>query len=134
MRSRMCDSGSSARHVSSSLTRNVYTPARTLEQMLCWANITPLGGPFVPDLYPRGAPHAAAGAPGPPKAERQPLHPAGRVLARNVAPRAIRLGAERGRMRPIGLHRVEEQLGQSTGGGAHGRNLTTKVAGEPGTV
>src|SRR3989441_12563216 len=51
---------------------------------------------------------------------------------RDVAPRAIGLVAERGRMPPVGLHGVEEQLGQGTG--AHGRNLTTKVAGEPGTV
>src|SRR5882724_13721976 len=53
---------------------------------------------------------------------------------RDVAPCAVRLVAERGRMRAVGLHRVEEQLGQGTGGGAHGRNLTTKVTGEPGTV
>src|SRR5438046_3332884 len=51
---------------------------------------------------------------------------------RDVAPRAIHFVAERGRVRPVGVHRVEEQLGQ--GAGAHGRNLTTKVTGEPGTV
>jgi len=42
--------------------------------------------------------------------------------------------AQRGGMRPEGLHGVEEQLGQGTGRGAHGWNLTTKVTGEPGTV
>src|SRR6266704_2856025 len=53
---------------------------------------------------------------------------------RDVAPRASHFVAERGRVRPIGSHGVEEQLGQGTRGGAHGRNLTTKVTGEPGTV
>src|SRR5690348_4838886 len=53
---------------------------------------------------------------------------------RDVTPRAVHLVAERGRMRPIGLYGVEQQLGQRMGRGAHGRNLTTKVTGEPGTV
>src|SRR3989442_1527003 len=52
----------------------------------------------------------------------------------DVAPHAIGLVAERGRMIRVAVHGVEKQLGQGTGRGAHGWNLTTKVTGEPGTV
>src|SRR5256886_6011900 len=68
------------------------------------------------------------------QAERQRLHPRRRCLMRDVAPRAIRFVAERGRMPPVGLHGVEEQLGQGTGRTAHGRSLTRKVTGEPGRL
>src|SRR5439155_1136017 len=67
------------------------------------------------------------GAPPPP-----PPPPPRRPPMRAVAPRPGGLVAERGRMVRVALHGVEEQLGQGTG--AHGRNLTTNVAGEPGTV
>src|SRR3989442_10649684 len=52
----------------------------------------------------------------------------------DVAPHAIGLVAERGRMIRVAVHGVEKQLGQGTGRGAHGWNLTTKVTGHPGTV
>src|SRR5690349_2432855 len=42
------------------------------------------------------------------------------------------LVAEGGRVVGVLLHGVEEQLGQCAS--AHGRNLTTKVTGDPGTV
>src|SRR5439155_69354 len=58
-------------------------------------------------------------------------HPAA-PLQRGDGARPGGLVAERGRMVRVALHGVEEQLGQGTG--AHGRNLTTNVAGEPGTV
>src|SRR5437867_11144868 len=51
-----------------------------------------------------------------------------------VVPHAIGLVAERGCMVCVALRRVEKQLRQGTRRGAHGRNLTTKVTGEPGTV
>src|SRR5207253_10720114 len=79
------------------------------------------------DLFARREPELA-------QAQRQCIHARGGFLMRDVAPRAIHFVAEDGCMRPIGLHGVEEQLGQGTRGGAHGRNLTTKVTGEPGTV
>src|SRR5947208_16192510 len=52
----------------------------------------------------------------------------------DVVPRAIGLVAERGCMVCVALRRVEKQLRQRTRRGAHGRNLTTKLTGEPGTV
>src|SRR5207253_7550030 len=72
--------------------------------------------------------------PEPAQAERPPPHGRGGILMPAGAPRVSHFVAERRRVRPIGVTRVQEQLGQGGGGGAHGRNLTTKVTGEPGTV
>src|SRR3989442_3463240 len=52
----------------------------------------------------------------------------------DVAPHAVGLVAERSRMVRVAVHRVEKQLGQGTGRGPHGWNLTTNVTGGPGTV
>src|SRR5256885_1833679 len=58
----MCDSGSHARQLASSVTRNTSMQARTLEQMLPWVSMTPFGGPAVPDVWIRAA-RPGGGAP-----------------------------------------------------------------------
>src|SRR5256886_48507 len=68
------------------------------------------------------------------QAEGQRLHPRRRFLMCDVAPRAVGLVAKGGRMLPVDVHGVEEQVGQGTRRSAHGRSLTRNVTGEPGNL
>src|SRR5207247_2652721 len=66
------------------------------------------------------------------QAQRDRPHPLLRLPVRDRGPGAARLVTESGGVARILLHGIEEQPRQ--GARVHGRNLTTKVMGEPGTA
>src|SRR5260370_1264443 len=141
MRSRICDRGSQPTQLASLLSRRVARDVfhgvggqRGVDGDVGGAG-TEAGvvgqGPFEPRLSEnrhvvtrRDAELA--------QTQRDRPHPLQRVPVRHRLPHAGRLVAKRSWVSGVALDGAEQQLGERAR--AHGRNLTTKVSGEPGTA